>query len=74
MRPIRGRILVLVWGVKSKHISWFIFSPYFYCGKGGMVGKRAVKSGLILSSLRPVYPPYKSGLKKNSQNTGTDAP
>jgi len=30
-----------------------------------MVGKRAVKSGFILSSLRPVYPPYKSGVKKS---------
>ena len=30
-----------------------------------MVGKRAVKYGFILSSLRPVYPPYKSGVKKN---------
>ncbi|HEW97219.1 MAG TPA: hypothetical protein ENF37_01040 [Beggiatoa sp.] len=31
-----------------------------------MVGKRAVKSGFILSSLPPVYPPYKSGVKKKS--------
>ena len=29
------------------------------------MGKRAVKSGCILSSLPPVYPPYKSWVKKS---------
>jgi hypothetical protein len=32
-----------------------------------MVGFRAVKSGFILSSLPPVYPPYKSWVKKSHQ-------
>jgi len=36
----------LSWGVKYKHISWFIFHPLFM-PNGGMVGKRAVKSGFI---------------------------
>jgi len=39
------------------------FKNLFYI-EGTMVGKRAVKSGLILSSWPPVYPPYKSGVKK----------
>jgi hypothetical protein len=31
---------VRIWGVKYKHISWFIFSPYFYSkwGGGGQAG------------------------------------
>jgi len=41
---------VLNWGVKYKHISGFIFHPIFI-PSGGMVGKRAMKSGFILSSL-----------------------
>jgi len=53
----------LPWGVKFEPISEFIFHPIFI-PNGGMVGKRAVKSGFILSSLRPVYPPYKSCVKK----------
>jgi len=35
----------------------------------GMVGKRAVKSGFILSLLPPAYPPYKSGVKKKSSHS-----
>ncbi len=34
-----------------------------------MVGKRAVKSGFILSFLAPAYPPYKSGVKKKSSKS-----
>ncbi|RKZ52355.1 MAG: hypothetical protein DRR16_15090 [Candidatus Parabeggiatoa sp. nov. 3] len=53
----------------------------FLFHEGGMVGKRAVKSGfsgksfaernfcLKLSSLRPVYPPYKFWVKKKSSKS-----
>jgi len=37
--------------------------------EGGMVGKRAVKSRFILSSLAPAYPPYKSWMKKKSSKS-----
>ncbi len=51
------------WGVKFEPISEFIFFTLFLFQMRGMVGFRAVKSGFILSSLRPVYPPYKSWVK-----------
>jgi len=38
-----GKRAALNWGVKYKHISWFIFHPIFM-KNGDMVGKRAVKS------------------------------
>ncbi len=56
------------WGVKFEPIYWFIFHSIFI-PNGGMVGFRAVKSWFILSSLPPVYPPYKSGVKKKSSRT-----
>ena len=46
-----------------------LFFTLFLFQMRGMVGKRAVKSGFILSSLRPVYPPYKSWVKKKSSRT-----
>jgi len=36
-----------------------LFFTLFLFPEGGMVGKRAVKSRFILSSLTPAYPPYK---------------
>jgi len=60
------------WDVKYKHISGFIFHPIFILKRrhgGQTFGESLVKSECILSSLSPVYPPYKSWVKKKSSRT-----